>query len=143
MGRNKLGSMMKSICTKAGLSTVYSNHSLRAFGASNLFQQNVPEKLIQERTGHRSVEALRKYARTSEEQKEEASALMNAKPKASLIPSKKMNNPSVHRPDMQPTFSGRTFSGCTLTVNVIQHTAVNPSDCLQGIDVKDLLADFD
>lgn len=30
------------------------NHSLRATGATRLFEVNVPEKLIKERTGHRS-----------------------------------------------------------------------------------------
>jgi integrase len=34
------------------------NHSLRATGATRLFEANVPEKLIQERTGHRSIDAL-------------------------------------------------------------------------------------
>ena len=35
------------------------NHSLRATAASELFCANVPEKLIQERTGHKSLQALR------------------------------------------------------------------------------------
>ena len=33
-----------------------------------MFAQQVPEKLIQERTGHRSLEALRTYERPNEEQ---------------------------------------------------------------------------
>ncbi len=37
------------------------NHSLRATGASELFQAGVPEKIIKERTGHHSLEALRTY----------------------------------------------------------------------------------
>ena len=37
------------------------NHSLRATGASEMFQAGVPEKIVQERTGHRSIEALRMY----------------------------------------------------------------------------------
>ena len=44
------------------------SHSLRAYGATELFHSNVLEKLVQQRTGHRSLEALRKYAHTAEEQ---------------------------------------------------------------------------
>ena len=59
VGRNTLGKMMKSMCEKAGISGGYTNHSLRAYGATTLFQGQVPEKLIQQRTGHRSLDALR------------------------------------------------------------------------------------
>lgn len=52
------------------------NHSLRATGASALFEANVPEKLIQERTGHRSVKALRLYERTTDKQHEEVSMIL-------------------------------------------------------------------
>ena len=44
------------------------NHSLRPYGVRELFRSNVPEKLVQQRTGHRSLEALRKYERIAEEQ---------------------------------------------------------------------------
>lgn len=44
------------------------NHSLRASGATEMFRAGVPEKIIQERTGHRSVKALRTYERTTETQ---------------------------------------------------------------------------
>ena len=43
------------------------NHSLRATGASELFKRGVPEKIVQERTEHRSLEALRTYERSSED----------------------------------------------------------------------------
>ena len=58
MGRNKLAGMMKTMSLQAGLPRIYTNHSLRAFGATKMFQQGVSEKIIQERTGHRSCEAL-------------------------------------------------------------------------------------
>ena len=41
------------------------NHSLRASGATEMFRAGVPEKIIQEHTGHRSVKALRTYERTT------------------------------------------------------------------------------
>ena len=66
-GVNKLMSMVKSMITSIGISGK-SNHSLRASGATEMFKAGVPEKIIQERTGHRSLKALRSYERTTEMQ---------------------------------------------------------------------------
>ena len=52
------------------------NHSLRARGATHLFEANVPEKLIKERTGHKNLDALRLYKRISSEQQKSVSNLM-------------------------------------------------------------------
>ena len=54
------------------------NHSLWATGATRLFEANVPEKLIQERTGHCSIDALQMYERTSVTQQKEASSVICA-----------------------------------------------------------------
>ena len=66
IGRNELNKMVPNLCQEAGISGQKTNHSLRATGASQLFQVNAPEKIIQERTGRRSTNAL--YKRTAEEQ---------------------------------------------------------------------------
>ena len=58
--------MLKEMCTEAGLSKDFSSQSLRAYGATTLFQAKVPEKLIQLHTGHKSLEALRSYEWISE-----------------------------------------------------------------------------
>ena len=42
-----------------------SNHRLRVAGATCMWEANVQEKLIEEKTGHRSLEALRSYEHTS------------------------------------------------------------------------------
>lgn len=60
VGEHKLCGMVKDIFTEIGVSGK-SNHSWRATGASVLFKANVPEKIIQERTGNRSLKALRLY----------------------------------------------------------------------------------
>ena len=39
----------------------FSNHSLHATGATTLFDANVPEAIIQKRSGHSSTKALRMY----------------------------------------------------------------------------------
>ena len=46
------------------------NHTLRA--SSVMYNARIPEKLIQERTGHRSLEALRTYEWSSEYQQKAA-----------------------------------------------------------------------
>lgn len=52
VGKNKLSSMVKDMCKDCGIEEK-TNHSLRATGASVMFQANVPEKIIQNTTGHR------------------------------------------------------------------------------------------
>ena len=64
VGRNTLASMVKSMCSQISV-TGKTNYSLRATGATRLFEANVPEKLIEERTGHKSTDALRRYEHTS------------------------------------------------------------------------------
>ena len=63
-GENKLATMVKSMFAMIGVSGK-TNHSLRATGASEMFEAGVPEKIVQERTRHRSTEALRMYERTT------------------------------------------------------------------------------
>ena len=57
VGEETLRTMLVKMCKRAGVERK-SNHSLRATGATEMFPANVPEKLIQSRTGHRSLEAL-------------------------------------------------------------------------------------
>ena len=61
--------MVKSMCKEANIEGQFTNHSLCATGATELFRNNVPEKVIQEFTGHRSVKCLRQYEKPSMEQK--------------------------------------------------------------------------
>ena len=60
--------MIQEMCKSAGITGHKTNHSLRATGATELYLAGVPEKIIQQRTGHQSVEALRQYENTSEQQ---------------------------------------------------------------------------
>ena len=57
VGRNKLSKMVSETCKLAEIPGHHTNHSLRATGATELYTAGVPEKIIQERTGHRSVNA--------------------------------------------------------------------------------------
>ena len=61
---------------EAGIEGDFTNHTLRASAATNLFQSGVPEKVIQEFTEHRSVKALRQYEKVTVCQKEAASNIL-------------------------------------------------------------------
>ena len=69
--------MIKRMCSNVGISERFTNHSLHAYEATTLFQAEVPEKLVQQRTGHRSVEGVRRYERTSESQLLDISNIMS------------------------------------------------------------------
>ena len=78
-GKNTLAKMVKDICADAGIGGNKSNHSLRTTGATELYQAGVPEKVIQERTGHLSLTDLRQYECTSGQQHEAVSRVLAAK----------------------------------------------------------------
>ena len=66
-GENKLGTMVKDMFAEVGIAGK-TNHSLRATGATQLYTANIPEKMIQQHTGHRSLKGLRINEQTTEEQ---------------------------------------------------------------------------
>ena len=78
VGKDTLQNKLSNMCKKAGISDKKINHSLRAASATQMYDSGVPEKLIQERTGHRSLEALRMYERTNAQQHQAISAVLSA-----------------------------------------------------------------
>ena len=70
--------MVKAMCLKAGLAGSYTNHSLRASGATDLFSFGVSEALVQHCTGHRSLEGLRSCERVTAEQELQVSSKLSA-----------------------------------------------------------------
>ena len=78
VGVNKLNEILPQLCESAGLSRKTS-HCLRVTCASRLFQSNVQEKLIRERTGHRS-NALLGYEKKSDEQELKVSNVLGPPP---------------------------------------------------------------
>ena len=71
-GVNRIKNTVKEICKEAGFEGKFTNHSLRATCASRMYDQDVPEQVIKEVTGHKS-DCVRVYKRTSESIKENAS----------------------------------------------------------------------
>ena len=72
VGKNPLSKMLKTMCEEAGVTGHKTNHSLRAYAATELFNAGIPEKVIQDRTGHRPLDGLREYETISEQQTEAA-----------------------------------------------------------------------
>ena len=61
LGQNSCSKMTSAMCEEAGISGRKTNHSLRRTAATMLFEQGVPEKIIQGITGHRSTTGLRSF----------------------------------------------------------------------------------
>ena len=74
IGKNLLAKMVPTMCEEVGKKT---NHSLRVAGASSLFAAGIPERVIQQRTGHRSLDGLRTYKRVTEDQNVEVSKILS------------------------------------------------------------------
>ena len=64
------------MCEVAGISEKKTNHSLRATGASAMFNAEVPEKMIKSVTGHKSSKALAIYERPSLAQEQALSGVL-------------------------------------------------------------------
>ena len=64
VGKHILGRMVQGMFRDADLKKKATNHSLRATGTTELYRCGVPENVIKERTGHKSLDGLRAYERT-------------------------------------------------------------------------------
>ena len=74
-----MNSILPNLCEAAGIKRKTA-HCLRVTCVSKLFNTGVEEKLIRERTGHRS-NALLAYEKTSEKKVSHVSALLGAETK--------------------------------------------------------------
>ena len=79
LGHNTISKTISRLCSEAGITGYKTNHSLRATAATRLYQSGIDEQLVMERTGHRSLEGVRCYKRTSDEQREVLSDILNRK----------------------------------------------------------------
>lgn len=86
MGIHTLQQTVTKMCKEAGFDGYYTNHSLRATAATRLYAAGVDEQLIAEK--NRSS-AIRAYKRTSEEQQQSVSDLIQKQSTVSASESKK------------------------------------------------------
>ena len=75
--------MVKRFSQQAGLENGKTNHSLRATGATQLFDPGVPQRIIQECTGHKSVIPLRSYEQISHQQNQAVNNILTSGTRAS------------------------------------------------------------
>lgn len=121
IGVNKLSSIMKTMCADAGVEGYFTNHSGKRTCATTLYQAGIPEQEIMYRTGHRSVESVRKYKRAADDMLKDISNVLE--PEA--IPVKKMRCETVTSPSVTsenetdvisniniPCGAHSNFSGC-------------------------------
>ena len=64
VGINQLKKIISTVSSTSGTSG-YTNHSLRATAMTRMYNQGVPEKIIAEKSGHRSLDGLRAYEHPS------------------------------------------------------------------------------
>ena len=122
IGKNFLSTMLKDMCQEAGIEGHKTNHSLRATGASELFEAGVPEKIIKERTGHRSLEALRVYEHTSTEQQQAVSAVLSAEKKTTFEQALHLKQCSDYQKNpatiqIQNSGPNHTYNNCSFVIN--------------------------
>jgi len=76
VGVNKLKEILPRLSLESKCEVKYTNHSLRATSATRMFTGGVPEKLVAEKTGHRSLQALRSYEKTNPEMERAIDAII-------------------------------------------------------------------
>ena len=75
LGHHTLRNTLSRLCKKAGITGYKSNHTLHATAATRLYKSGIDEQLVMDRTGHRSLEGIRSYKRTSNSQREAVSLI--------------------------------------------------------------------
>ena len=84
VGENTLGKVIKTMLHDARIDGYFTGHSLRRSGTTRLFQAGVDRKIIKEISGHKS-DTVDCYAITSDEQKQEISAIIAQKPQGGQV----------------------------------------------------------
>ena len=131
---------------------------MRAYGATKLFQSHVPEKVIQQRTGHRSLDALRLYEQTTESQL--SNCISNASTPLHTNSCSPMSQVSKHESHISSTptatatptvvgnptpptvvINGCTFSGCAISMSGQAVNNNNMDELFQGIDINQIFDD--
>ena len=123
LGHNPLGNTVARMCRSAGISGFKTNHSLRATSTSRLYQSGVDEQLVMERTGHRSVAGVRSYKRTSDQQREALSDILNGRKEPRIEQTHTISSSSDPNVSLSDSLrlSNTSFTGCTVNFYVGKH----------------------
>ena len=120
VGITTLKKIVPDICQKSGCNTKYTNHSLRATAITRMFNGGLPEKLIAENSGHRSLKALRQYEHTSSEQQKLVSETINNPEQAVRSSTSPILASVEFKESVTSTvpITGSSSSGCIFTGNL-------------------------
>ena len=89
VGHNSITKTISRLCKSAGIGGYKTNNSLRATAATRLYESGVDEQMVMEVTGHRSLEGVRSYKRTSGLQRKVLSDILNNTSKDPTLPQNK------------------------------------------------------
>ena len=132
LGKNTLGSLMKSLSVEYKLSKVYTNHCISSTAVSVLDNNNFEARHIMRVSGHKSETSIRSYSRQLTECKQREISSACAKGTTEIVPvsteagqSSSTNLPSspvlthtVSASQETVHFHGGAFSsGCNIIVN--------------------------
>ena len=78
VGHNMLFCIVSGLFEEAGVTSHFTNHSLRATAATRIFDASIDEQLIMHCTGHSSSVGVRSYKRITDSLKEKTSNVLNA-----------------------------------------------------------------
>ena len=121
VGVNTLKNILPMLSQKSGIDVHYTNHSLRATAITRMFTSGIPEKVIAETSGHKSMKALRQYEHTSKEQMQAATSSVNID--AKLDATQNTDDPAEVKPTVgtnsssTPGLSGN-FHNCTISITM-------------------------
>ena len=103
IGHNNLGSTIKRLCEKAGITGNKTNHSLRASAATRLFHGNISEQMIMKVTGHRSTDGVRSYKKVVRDQFRDVSSVLQGGPDENVETVENDCKENVHIPGHEST----------------------------------------
>ena len=129
VGEKKLQKFMSDLSEKAGLSRRYTNHSIRATGATILSREGFNAAQIMSVTGHKSVSSLAVYQRVGDIEKISMGQAINNHvhnndKQVALIPKAKPNNPTVEYADIR--LDDMTLEDFRNESHPIVHVPINP-----------------
>ncbi|CAG2214467.1 unnamed protein product [Mytilus edulis] len=147
VGRDTLAQFMNKLSKLCSLSQVYTNHSIRATGATILTESRYfADAQIMSVTGHKSVSSLAIYQRTSDKAKFQMGQIIDAAmngrdPEINALPApnQQLTLPSPVQPLALPT-SARS-STMASTSQVTQMTEFRNQ--LSGINFNELFSNYD
>ena len=137
IGKNTLCSFMSTLSKRCNLSETYTNHCIRATGATILTRSKFASAQIMSVTGHKSVSSLAVYQRVSNIEKLQMSHALSRGMQPITVPGRPIQATST-RPRSMAAPIASTSRESSKDASADQ----TGMELFEGIDINDLLADF-